>query len=181
MRISEEKYAEILAKVGAYDESAAWNLEDRISKIDDSILDRVLRKLGPMTSERGGGSDMRVIPVPEKMNVNHFSGRIERIIRRSLCHSKRISEFIKKCNRTDNEIPDLLRSYYNDLYMTFRNRGCLHDRLFLAMQEYLADVLADEIDAAAATAIMVHLFLTCDVFEKSHEEAEARLWEEDRQ
>lgn len=166
------------AEVAAFDEAASWKLVDTISKLDDSILECAVDALDLSVLDKDTGSDYKTIPVPEKIKLNGFSEKVQRIIGRSLCFSRSIGRFIVGRSRTQSDFAVSLRTYFCQLYSNLRNEGFLQDDLFIAMRDYIADSLGDEKEAAAATAILVHLFLICDVFEKSGEAAERRLKKE---
>jgi len=172
MIISEDEFREIKAGIAAFDEAATWKLTDAISGLDDEILENAITSLGPLTRDPASGTDLKIIPVPEKIRKNHLGDAPKQIISRSLCFSRQIGGFISRRNRTDMAFAESLRTYFCDLYMTLRHEGLLQDDLFLGMVSYIQNKMQDEISAAAATAVLVHLFLVCDVFEKSGEAGE---------
>lgn len=175
---------ELKKEIAAFDDAAKWTLIDRVARLDDEVLEKAVNALGFPVPDKLTGSDYQTMTVPKKMEKNHL-GEDERlgelvsgIIGSCMCHSRRIGTFIYERCRTEPSFAEMLRTYFCRLYANFRHAGLLGDDLFLAMTCHFRKVVGNESHAAAATAILVHLFLICDVFEKSGEPNEVRMRKE---
>ena len=180
----DEKYiSEIKKEIAAFNDAAKWTLIDRIAQLDDEVLEKAVNALGFPVPDQLTCSDYKTMTVPKKMEKNHL-GEDERlgetvkmIIGSCMCHSRRVGTFIYERCRTEPSFAETLRTYFCQLYANFRHEGLLGDDLFLAMTCHFRKVVGDEFQSAA-TAILVHLFLICDVFEKSGEPNEVRMKKE---
>lgn len=182
--LDEAYILELKKEIAAFDEAAKWTLIDRVAHLDDEVLEKAVNALGFKVPDKLTGSDYRTMTVPKKMEKNHLGEDEKRgedvkaIIGSCMCHSRRIGTFIYERCRTEPSFAEKLRTYFCHLYANFRHDGLLGDELFLAMDCHFRKVLGDAFQAAAATAILVHLFLICDVFEKSGEPNEVRMKKE---
>ena len=174
---------ELKREIAAFNEAEKWMLIDCVARLDDEVLEKAVNALGFPVPDKSTGSDYKTMTVPKKMEKNHL-GEDERlgetvnmIIGSCMCHSRRVGTFIYERCRTEPSFAETLRTYFCHLYANFRHEGLLGDDLFLAMTCHFRKVVGDEFQGAA-TAILVHLFLICDVFEKSGEPNEVRMKKE---
>lgn len=159
----------------AYNDRDEEAFNRQLSNIDDEVLLKAVTRLGRLNVDPHSGTDMRAIPVPRKMEINHLGDKAKRLIESCLCHSKQIAAFVKSCNRTDPDFAGALRTYICDLYASLLRIGFAQDDLLVAMKSHMEEVGGDVINGAALTTIVVHMFLVCDIFKKSNEEGERRL------
>lgn len=168
--IDADELREIRAELSVFDRAAKWELASKIVELDDGILEKAVQCLNLPSPNRNAGSDLQNIPVKQKLELNDLHEATLDIITASACYSPCVKKFIAVRCRTIGSSADALKTYFFDLYQNLRMEGFLGDELFDAMLIYIRHKVRDVQLQAAATAILVHLFLMCDVFEKTEGE-----------
>lgn len=170
MNVTDDEKRLLDEKIAAFDTAAKWHIAEGLSRLDDTILDEAVSKLTLPEPDKSTGSDYTVIPVPQKMKLNFLKEDSQDIIRKAMCVSRAIGTYIRNRCRTEHDFGIRLRTYFCNLYYELRKPpyGYLGDCLFKAMVARITQKVP-LVNGPAATAILVHLFLICDVFEKSGE------------
>lgn len=178
MITSPEEIASIRKKIAALDHAAKRGIIDRMVELDEGVLLDAADALDLPKPDRATGSGLTTIPVPLKMEINDLGDDSRSIIARAMCFSELVAGFIKRQCRTKSDFAVSLRTYFCDLYKNLRHADFHGDDLFDAMIVHMREKVGDPVRESVAVAILVHLFLICDVFEKSGESAEKRLKKE---
>ena len=123
--------------------------------------------------------DNTIVNVDDKLRVNCLGSVIQRIIRKEAANSTVVEQFIRdRAKQTnDEEFPKKLRSFffneYKRLLMPEEGDGLFGDPLFFGVRDAVAERIRNESAKKAAVAILVHLFLICDLFERPKQDAVA--------
>lgn len=111
-------------------------------------------------------NDLTIVSPSEKIRKNNLSARSEFLITSGLGTSRLVMDFIQE---TDAVVP----GFANDLITGFKAQydqlvqdGLIGDELFDGMHLFSCNGNSDAAIQAAGLAVLVHLFETCDVFER---------------
>ena len=173
-----EEIARIRKELAALDRAAKREIIDRMVELDEDVLLDATDALDLPRPDHSTGSGLTTVPVPLKMEINDLGEDTRLIIARAMCFSELVAGFIKRQCRTKSDFAVSLRTYFCDLYKNLRYADFYGDDLFNAMIVHMRKKVGDIQRESVAVAILVHLFLICDVFEKSGEAAEKQLKKE---
>jgi len=119
------------------------------------------------TEEIPTNEDYTIIPVEQKIKKNGLSSRTHSKIIMGLSRSPLVDKYIRHMAMIQPKFPDQLRSgfvkEYDRLYTKENLRG---DDLFNELWDYSCGRSKDFDRRAAALAVLSHLFIICEVFEK---------------
>ena len=165
-----------------FDLEYASNAIDSAAQTDYGVFnDRVLEgavnsiELPPNNPELE--YDNIIVKVEDKLRVNCLGPLVQRIIRKEAANSTVVEQFIRdRAKQTnDEEFPKKLRSFffneYKRLLMPEEGDGLFGDLLFIGVRDAVAERIRNE--SAKKAAILVHLFLICDLFERPKQDAVA--------
>lgn len=151
--------------LGVFDEGV---LEDAVNSIELPPCDPDLKY------------DLTAGKVDLKLKVNGLGKKVERLIRKEVAHSPVVEEFIRnRAKETNDELfPLKLRSFFFNEYKRLLvpddgDDGVWGDGLFFGVRDAVENLIGNARAKSAAAAILVHLFLICDLFERPEENADA--------
>ena len=106
--------------------------------------------------------------VDSKMAFNHLSDDCREVIYPAVCYSQTVGDFIirKAVDDNDDTFPYRLETFFRGIYAEYYNNGWRGDDLFDAMLNEIEKLIPKRKAKRAASAILVHLFEKCVVFEK---------------
>ena len=90
----------------------------------------------------------------------------KQIITMALSVSSEVRSFIQTAAQTDKDFPERLKSGFLEEYYRLKRKGISGDELFNLMCEFAQRGFKDYVQRAAAQAVLVYLFETCEVFER---------------
>ncbi|MBB4427860.1 hypothetical protein GGD66_006443 [Bradyrhizobium sp. CIR48] len=118
--------------------------------------------LAPSVAANG---DYQTIPPAEKIEKNKLRSTSTMLLTLGAAKSREVERVLLASSQLDSEFPDRLRSGFVAEYKALKAEGLDGDDLFVAMYEW-AGGEGDKGREAAGLAILTHLFVICDVFEK---------------
>ena len=107
-----------------------------------------------------------LIPLEDKLRKNELSDSSKQIITMALSVSSEVRSFIQTAAQTDKGFPERLKSGFLEEYYRLKRKGISGDELFNLMCEFAQRGFKDYVQRAAAQAVLVYLFETCEVFER---------------
>lgn len=150
--------------------SAARDVGDKdatYASLEDAIESLDLPKSSP--DDR---YDLSIHDTQKKLDVNLLGEPTIRLIREAAQHSAIVEQFISdRAKQTnDPDFPYKLRGFFLDAYNTaIREKGVFGDALFSDIRQTIAERMTTGSGKFAIQAILVHLFIICDVFRRLEE------------
>jgi len=122
-----------------------------------------IRQVSPPAQEY----DFTRIPLDSKIRKNGLSPSSASIIRLQLAAVPQVRTFIQALSQDEPNFPDRLKSGFLAHYFALRSKGILNgEDLFNSMRLFARRGFVDITTQAAAEAVLIYLFETCEVFEK---------------
>lgn len=110
--------------------------------------------------------DLSITPIKEKIKKNELSQISVELIKIGLVKSREVGEFLSSQNKIDITFSEKLRDGLLAEYYRLRAENYRGDDLFEGMYEYISAGDPRIRIQAAALAILVHFFESCDLFER---------------
>lgn len=110
--------------------------------------------------------DLKLIPPKDKIKKNKLSEDTQFQITLGLAKSDEVRKFIHEISTTIPRFDDNLVEGFKAKYQTLNKEGLRGDALFDEMLRFACNGKTEPKYYAAGLSILVHLFQTCDVFEK---------------
>ena len=113
------------------------------------------------------GFDLKILDTDKKLDINKLGERTKKVIVEVAQHSSLVEKFISERAKQANDpsFPQRLRyffvSLYNKFYLEEETYG---DELFEAVRQAASQNAKSASCKFAIVAILVHLFIICDVF-----------------
>ncbi|MGI9256493.1 MAG: ABC-three component system protein [Salinispira sp.] len=110
--------------------------------------------------------DFKVIPPGEKINKNDLSASVRYYISMGLINSHEVERFLAQmATHINEEFPEKLKNGFKKKYLELKT-NVSGDELFMEMLKFAQAGQHNFKQQAAGLAILSHLFLVCEVFEK---------------
>lgn len=107
-----------------------------------------------------------ISPPLQKMNKNGLTNNVGQLITIGLSRGREVEKFIIHISQLDSTFSDRLIAGFKQKYSTLKNGGLHGDALFEGMFEFASGGYTDFKEKAAGLAVLCHLFVACEVFEK---------------
>lgn len=120
--------------------------------------------------------DLSIHDTDKKMILNRLGESTKKLIYEAVPHSKKVQKFISdRAKQTnDPDFPDKLRSCFVAEYKRLiQDEGLVGDELFGAIRQAISDRIESGAAKFAAQAILVHLFIICEIFMRPEENSDA--------
>lgn len=154
--------------------SAARDVGDK--DVTYASLEAAIESLDLPKSNPDDRYDLSIHDTQKKLNVNLLGEPTIRQIQEAAQYSSTVEQFISdRAKQTnDPDFPYKLRGFFLDAYNTaIRERGIFGDALFADIRQTIAERMTTTSGKFAIQAILVHLFIICDVFRRPEEEHHA--------
>lgn len=148
----------------AHEEWVRTKLSEEMPSIGFGELEVVAK--GLLSANDDTTSDFTIIKPLEKMNKNNLTHGVNQLLTVGLSRSREVENFIIELSKLDDSFSGRLISGFQRKYKELYQSGLLGDSLFEAMFEFAAGGGKNFKEKAAGLAVLCHLFVTCDVFEK---------------
>ncbi|HRK98784.1 MAG TPA: HNH endonuclease signature motif containing protein [Alphaproteobacteria bacterium] len=139
-------------------------LSDEMPAIGFAELEIVAK--GLLSANDNDTSDFTIIKPLEKMNKNGLTQNVNHLLTIGLSRSREVEDFIIQMSRIDSAFSGRLITGFQAQYNKFCEDGLSGDALFEAMFGFASGGHKDFKEQAAGLAVLCHLFVTCEVFEK---------------
>ena len=139
-------------------------IRSRLTDLGYAELESTARALIAMATSPA--SNYVVIPPASKIAKNMLGDTSSMLLTLGAAKAKEVAEVLLRASQLDPELPDRLRSGFQERYNELFTTGLRGDDLFLAMYEWAGGGGGDKAREAAGLCILSHLFVLCDVFEK---------------
>ena len=113
------------------------------------------------------GFDFKIHDTDKKLNINSLGEPTKNLILEAAQHSAKVQKFISERAKQTNDpsVPARLRYFFVSLYNKFYvEDGIYGDELFEAIRQAASKSVESDSCKFATQAILVHLFIICDVF-----------------
>lgn len=154
--------------------SAARDVGDK--DVTYASLEAAIESLNLQKSKSDAKYDLSIHDTQKKLDINHLGEPTIRMIQEAAQHSATVEQFISdRAKQTnDPDFPDRLRSFFLDAYnKAILKKGIFGDALFGDIRQSIAERMTSSADKFAAQAILVHLFIICDVFLRPDKDSHA--------
>lgn len=125
-------------------------------------LESITQYLLSATTEVGEG--LSVVPYREKIDKNQLSASTEEYIKIGMLRSKLVTQYITQ--HPDVMFGERLKKGFVNKYLELKNTGITGDELFLVLFDFASNGFSDFKKQAAALAVLIYFFETCEVFEE---------------
>lgn len=139
-----------------------------------TILEEAVNSLKLTECRHGSLEEIKTIDAKEKLRINHLGEATASLIKSVVSHSPIVEKFISDRTKENNDplFPDKLRSFFFNEYKKLVLHGTLGDDLFMGVKNAVEQLISNPAAKCAALSIIVHLFIICDLFERTDEELE---------
>ncbi len=154
--------------------SAARDIGDK--DVTYASLEAAIESLELPKSNPDNGYDLSIHDTKKKLDVNLLGEPTIRQIQEAAQHSATVEQFISDRAKltNDSDFPYKLRGFFLDAYNTaIREKGIFGDALFADIRQAISERMTTASGKFAIQAILVHLFIICDVFRRPEEELHA--------
>jgi hypothetical protein len=111
-------------------------------------------------------SDYSLINLQDKIRKNDLAHESTSVIAMGLSVANEVSNYIKSVAQTDQGFPERLVAGFLAEYYRLRRDGFMGDDLFDMMCRFAQQGFKRQAQRSAGLAVLIHLFETCEVFEK---------------
>jgi hypothetical protein len=139
-------------------------LSDEMPAVGFAELEIVAK--GILSANDDTAEDFTIIQPLEKMNKNSLTNNISNLLTIGLSHSRQVEQFIIQLSQIDNSFSGRLITGFKDKYNELKEQGLVGDQLFEGMFEFASGGRKEFKEKAAGLAVLCHLFVACEVFEK---------------
>ena len=112
-------------------------------------------------------SDFRLIPIDQKIQANELSRSVTALITMGLPRAPEVSAHVGDLAKFDTHFPERLLAPLLLRYVELREMGHNGNVIFDDLRDMISGHSRDFAYQAAALAVTVYFFHTCDLFEKS--------------
>lgn len=102
----------------------------------------------------------------DKIKKNELDDDACGVIAMGLGVASEVSRYIESVAQTDTEFPERLKAGFLEEYWRLRKEGCKGGDLFEFMCRFAQQGFNRQAQRSAGLAVLIHLFETCEVFEK---------------
>ncbi len=141
------------------------SLKEQISHIGFAELEVAIKAIMSPESMKVNDS-FEVTPPGEKISKNNLTASSHNLIVQGLSLSDKVQEYIKRQSKLDEGYPERLTKGFRDEYDKLVQDGLGGDALFDSMVAFSSGGSQDFKRRAAGLAILSHLFLLCEIFER---------------
>ena len=151
-------------------DSAAMEVE--ASDVTYSSLEVAIDALKLPDSDPNASFDLTIHDTDKKLDANKLGEPTKKLICEAAQHSTTVQQFISDRTKqaNDPDFPSKLRFYFLSLYNKFyEEEGVYGDALFEAVRQAASASVKTASCKFATLAVLVHLFIICDVFLRPEE------------
>lgn len=154
--------------------ATADNLTQDVERgeVTAASLEAAIGELQLPDTDPDTGFDLTIHDTASKLRFNQLGDQTRNIILEFAQHSATVEKFISERAKQTNDpyFPARLSHFFVSLYRKFfREDGIYGDELFEAIGQAASHSVKSAQRKTATKAILVHLFLICDVFERPME------------
>ena len=149
--------------------ATAHAMAEKADVLDIAILEEAVNSIELPKSDQSLEYDLSINDTEAKIAHNHFGDVSRPIIREAAPFSSIVEKFISDRARDTNdpEFPMKLRSFFFREYRRLLvDSGIFGDELFVMVNTAVSALIKSPAAKFAANAILVHLFIICDLFER---------------
>ena len=139
-------------------------LKKNISRINFAELDIAARAIA--TQDYSSESDFQITLIQEKINKNELSQSAINYMKAGISRSAEVGEYLRKQGQLDPAFPHRLSQGFQKKYKEFKQEANNGDDLFWELVSFINSILIGKKERLAGLAILCHLFVICEVFEK---------------
>ena len=146
-------------------DAAAIEVEEK--DVTYASLEAAIDSLKLPKTDPNIGFDLKIHDTDRKLDINNLGERTKKVIVEVAQHSAKVQKFIsERAKQTnDSSFPARLRYFFVSLYNKFYlEDGIYGDDLFEAVRQAASESVKSDSCKFATLAILVHLFIICDVF-----------------
>lgn len=111
-------------------------------------------------------SDYSLLKVEDKIQKNDLDGDARGVIAMGLGVASEVAHYIESVAQTDSEFPERLKAGFLEEYWRLKKNGVNGGDLFELMCRFAQQGFQKQAQRSAGLAVLIHLFETCEVFEK---------------
>lgn len=149
-------------------------MAEEAETLDTAILESAVNSLELPDSDPSLKYDLSIMDTETKIIYNRLDEPTRQIIREAAPFSVVVQKFISDRARDTNDpdFPKKLRSFFFREYRKHLvDRGIIGDELFSLVNTAVRSLIKQPSAKFAADAILVHLFIICDLFERPPSDA----------
>lgn len=110
--------------------------------------------------------DYSLLRVQDKIEKNQLTSESRSVIVMGLSVANEVGDYIASVAQTDQDFPERLTAGFLAEYFKLVNQGLSGDALFDLMCRFSQRGFERQAQRSAGLAVLIHLFESCDVFEK---------------
>ena len=144
-------------------------MSEKADVLDIAILEEAVNSIKFPESDQSLEYDLSINDTDAKITYNRLGDESRQIIREAAQFSSIVEKFISDRARDTNdpEFPKKLRSFFFREYKRLLvDSGIFGDELFVMVNNAVSALIKSPMAKFAANAILVHLFIICDLFER---------------
>ena len=156
-----------------YDQATAYatvnELEDK--ELSETALELAIESLDLNGEPLDLKYTLSIHDTDRKLELNRLGESTKQLIYEAAPHSKMVEDFISNHAKQTNDqsFPKKLRSCFMREYLRLYDLGIYGDELFENIRQAISSRISDPHLNFAAQAILVHLFIICDIFKHPEE------------
>lgn len=169
--------SQLFLKFQFYDQSSAYatvnELEDK--ELSETALEVAIGSLDLSGEPLDLKYTLSIHNTDKKLEINQLGDSTRQLIYEAAPHSKMVEDFISNHAKQTNDLnfPKKLRSCFMKEYLRLYDSGIYGDELFESIRQAVSSRISDPHLKFAAQAILVHLFIICDIFKHPEEVSNA--------
>ena len=149
--------------------ATAHTMSEKADVLDIAILEEAVNSIKFPESDQSLEYDLSINDTDAKITYNRLGDESRQIIREAAQFSSIVEKFISDRARDTNdpEFPKKLRSFFFREYKRLLvDSGIFGDELFVMVNNAVSALIKSPMAEFAANAILFHLFIICDLFER---------------
>lgn len=156
-----------------YDQGAAYatvnELEDK--ELSETALEVAVKSLDLSGEPLDLKYTLSIHDTDRKLELNRLGDITRQLIYEAAPHSKTVEDFISNHAKQANDpsFPKKLRSCFMREYIRLYDSGIYGDELFESIRQSISTRIPNPHLKFAAQAILVHLFIICELFKRPEE------------
>lgn len=169
--------SQLLMAFQFYDQATAYatinELEDK--ELSETALEVVIQSLDLNGETLDLKYTLSIHNTDKKLELNQLGDSTKQLIYEAAPYSKMVEDFISNHTKQTNDqsFPKKLRTCFMREYLRLYDSGVYGDELFESIRQAISSRIPDPHLKFAAQAILVHLFLICDIFKHPEEVTDA--------